>query len=119
MRVDREKRRRVFFDEHDAIIREHYACATLEDVGRWAKEWDVSRDAIRNRALTLGVRRTEAAKALAQTQAAHQRYGSLAAYEPPVANRDDEHVAACIAEGGFVRAELVKGRTVWVRSVNG
>jgi len=37
--------------------------------------------------------------------------------EATKANRDDDHVALCLAHGGFVRAEVVNGKTVWIRPV--
>jgi len=33
----------------------------------------------------------------------------------PIRNRDDAYVAACLAQGGFVAAEVVNGKTVWIR----
>lgn len=115
MRADREKRRRVFFPEHDAILIEQYANATLDKIAAWSEAWDVSRDAIRNRALVLGVRRSTLAKTNAQAQAQHLRNGTTPAWEPPAENRDDEYVAACIAQGGFPVVVWINGqpRTVY------
>jgi hypothetical protein len=115
MRVDREKRRRVFYAEHDAILIEQYANATLDMIAAWSEAWDVSRDAIRNRALVLGVRRSEVARANAQAQAQHDRNGSVVAWEPPAPDRDEEYVAACIAQGGFPVVVWINGepRTVY------
>jgi len=33
----------------------------------------------------------------------------------PFENQDAAYVAACLAQGGFVAARIVNGRTVWVR----
>jgi hypothetical protein len=110
-----EKRRRVFFPEHDAILREQYANASLEVIAGWSEAWDVSRDAIRNRALVLGVRRTQAAKEAAWAQGQHARNGTVAAYETPEPSRDEEYSAACLAEGGFGRYLETRGARGVVR----
>jgi hypothetical protein len=110
MRSYPEKRRRVFFAEHDAILREQYADASSEMITSWAKAWNVSRDAIRNRALVLGVRRSQAAKEAALAQGQHDRNGTVGLYEIPEPNRDEDYSAACLAEGGFGRFLETRGR---------
>ena len=115
MRSYPEKRRRVFFAEHDAILREQYATASLEDIAGWSEAWSVSRDAIRNRALVLGVRRTQAAKEAAWAQGQHDRNGTVGLYEQPEPNQDHEYVAACVEQGGFPVVVWINGqpRTVY------
>ena len=115
MRSYPEKRRRVFFPEHDAILREQYANASLEAIAGWSEAWKVSRDAIRNRALVLGVRRTQAAKEAAWAQGQHDRNGTVPPYEMPEPDRDEDYSAACLAEGGFGRYLETRGERGVVR----
>ena len=98
-----------------AIILDQYADAPPETISAWAKAWGVSRDSIRHRAAYLGVRRSEAAKGASLSRGQHERQGSVVAYEPPCLNRDDEYVAACLAEGGFGRYLETRGERGVVR----
>jgi hypothetical protein len=103
--------------EYTAIIRDQYADASPDAIMAWARRWGVSRDSIRHRAAQLGVRRSREAKEAALSKGQHERNGSSASWEAPSLNRDDEHVAACIAQGGFPVVVWINGqpRTVYRR----
>lgn len=100
---------------YSLIIRYEYADAAPETIAAWAEAWNVTKDSIRHRAAQLGVRRSEAAKGAAMSRGQHERQGSVTAYEPPCLNRDDDHVAACLAEGGFGRYLETRGARGVVR----
>ena len=103
--------------EYSDVIRNQYADASPEVITQWAKSWNVSRDSIRHRAAQLGVRRSETAKGAAISKGQHDRQGTPYAYEAPLADRDAEYVAACIAQGGFPVVIWINGdpRTVYRR----
>lgn len=108
----------VLKDPHyTAIIRDQYPDASPDTIMAWAKKWNVSRDSIRHRAAALGVRRTRSAIESAASKAQHDRNGSSASWEAPLADRDAEYVAACIAQGGFPVVIWINGepRTVYRR----
>jgi len=97
------------------VIRSEYADAPPEVINRWAMAWKVSKDSIRHRAAQLGVRRSEAAKGASLSKGQHERQGTPYAYEAPLADRDEDYVAACIAQGGFPVFVWINGqpRTVY------
>lgn len=106
----------ILKDPHrTATIRDYYADASPEVIDFWCKAWKVSKDSIRHRAAQLGVRRSEAAKGASLSKGQHERAGTSYAYEAPLADRDEDYVAACIAQGGFPVVVWINGqpRTVY------
>ena len=101
--------------EYTAVLEARYADATRDEIAGWAKAWGVSKDSIRHRAHALNLRRSAMAKSNAKAESAHQRNGTVPPYEMPEPNRDEEYVAACLAEGGFGRYLETRGARGVVR----
>lgn len=102
--------------ENTAYLIEHYPTATPAHIAAMTRTWKVSKDALRQYAAAIGIKRNREAAREAYAEGARAAAENATPWTPPKPDRDDDYVAACIAEGGFVRAEIINGRTVWVRA---
>lgn len=87
--------------ENTALLRERYAAATPEEIASWTRKWKVSKDAIRQYAADLGLRRARDAARQAYAEGTRATLERAIPWSPPALDRDEEYIAACIAQGGF------------------
>jgi hypothetical protein len=101
--------------ENTAYLVEHYPTATLEQIADMTRRWKVTGHAIRQYAAVIGIRRDREAARTAYAEGARAAAENAIAWAPPAPDRDDEYVAACIAEGGFPVVVWINGqpRTVY------
>jgi hypothetical protein len=103
--------------ENTAYLRKHYPTASPEHIAELTFKWKVSKDAIRHYASEIGIRRDRAAAKQAYVEGARAAAENAIPWAPPEPDRDDEYVAACIAQGGFPVLIWINGqpRTVYRR----
>jgi hypothetical protein len=101
--------------ENTAYLVEHYPTATPEQIADMTRRWKVTGDAIRQYAAVIGIRRDREAARTAYAEGARAAAENAVPWAPPAPDRDDEYVAACIAEGGFPVVVWINGqpRTVY------
>lgn len=101
--------------ENTAHLVKHYPTATPEQVAELTHRWKVSKDAIRQYAAAIGLKRDPEAARQAYAEGARAAAESAAAWAPPAPDRDDEYSEACREQGGFAVLVWINGkpRTVY------
>lgn len=101
--------------ENTVYLVEHYPAATPEQIADLTRRWKVTRDAIRQYAAAIGIKRDRDAARLAYAEGARAAAEHAIPWTPPASDRDDDYVSACIAQGGFPVVVWINGepRTVY------
>jgi hypothetical protein len=79
----------------------HYPTATPEQIADMTRRWKVSKDAIRQYAAAIGIKRNREAARQAYAEGARAAAENAIPWTPPEPDRDDEYVAALREQGGF------------------